>query len=621
MNINRYYLEKNIPGVSGLFYASGSFKEVNKTDNYKIEYDEKCVRYSLDINGVTLCAKFTEEENGVIIRRDSLKNNTKESITLNAFFSRFYLGGGDFEVYTQYNGWLNESNGSWQNLTTCVTAQSMGMRSCDGATPMMALHNKSNGKITVFHILPNAQWKISAYKKPVTNKELIIVEAGFNDSGLNMTVNAEEEIFLPETIFFNAENKIDLDAFKLHSVYNRLYPRKTLPVGYNSWLYCFGILNIDDLINQAKKASEMGFEAFLVDAGWFGKGENWSLNMGDWYENDNLEGRLTELSNLVKNHGMIFGLWFEPERAGANCQSKKERPEYYIDNYFFDFSKDGAAEFMADKICPVIEKYGIGWVKFDFNDTLPDDPEHSAYYRYHKGQKRFIDIIKKKFPEIYITNCASGGYRADLYQGSYTDSLWPSDNESIIDELRIIKDSYKRLPCALIERVNVQKYCDGIPIMSSTQKKGVMLNCNDATWDSVVSVNSSYTDAILKSGPIVFSCDICDFPTEITKHYKSLINEYKKEREFFKNATVRILADDKDFTAFQYSDENFKKIVIQLFINRNRFYDLRIFPKINEKQSYDFNGKTITGKKLAEEGIVFTDLTDYSCQEINLTML
>ena len=618
MDAKRYYLEKNYCGVSGLFYAIGSFGTINKACAYETQTSENFQSFSYNLNGVILTAEFKGQANGVIIRQDSLQNNNDHPVTLNALFSRFYLGGGDSEVYTQYNGWLNESDGNWQDLITSVTAQSLGIRSCDGATPLMAVRNKLNGKINVFHLLPNAQWKITAFKKPVTNKEFTVVEAGFNDSGLNMTVESGEKILLPQIIFFEAENKTDLDAFKLHTVYNKLYPRKSLPVGYNSWLYCFDRLNIENLTAQAKKASEMGFEAFMIDAGWFGKGENWSLDTGDWYENNSLDGKLMELSSYVRSLGMTFGLWFEPERAGVNCQSKKERPDLYINDYFFDFSKDSAPEFMADKICSVIEKYGLGWVKFDFNDTLPNDPDASAFYRYHQGQKRFIEIIKKRFPNIYITNCASGGYRTDLYQGTYTDSFWPSDNESVIKELSIIKNLYKRLPCSLIERVNVQKYCDGIPVMSGTNTKGLMLNCNDATWDSVVSVSSSFTDAFLKSGPIVFSCDICDFPKEITEHYKRLINEYKKNRDFFKTSTVRILADSENYTAFQYSDSELKKIIIQLFVKRNHFFDLRLFPEVSRNNLYSFDGKTLSGEEIAQNGIYFSDFDDYSCQEITL---
>ena len=618
MNIKNLYCERNTLGVSGLFYVQGSFGTINRIAPCEITENENSCTYKQELNGVTVTAKFEQHENNVIIRKDSLKNCSDTDVTFNAFFSRFYLGGGDCEVYTQFNSWQNESNGQWQKLTTSVTAQTLGIRSCEGATPMMAVRNTANNSTTVFHIMPNAQWKITAYKKPVNQMALNIIEAGLNDTALNFTVHSGEEIFLPEIIFYNAENINDLDAYKLHRVYNKLYPRKSMPVTYNSWLYCFDKLNIENLIAQAKKAHEMGFEAFMIDAGWFGKGENWSLDVGDWYENESLDGRLKELSDLVRSLGMTFGLWFEPERAALNCKTKKERPEYYILNYLFDFSKQGAPEFMAEKIIDVINKYNIGWVKFDFNDTIPSDPENNAFYRYYEGQKRFIEIIKERFPEIYITNCASGGYRADLYQGSFTDSFWPSDNESVITEMEIIKNNIKRMPCSLIERLNVQKYCGGFPDMINGGTKGLLANCNDATWDSIVSVENSYTAAYLKSGPVGFSCDICDFPEEITAYYKDFITQFKNERDFYINADTRIIADSENFTAYQYSNADLSKITIALFINRAYAYDFRVYPVVAQNSSYQVGDKILTGEEIKSNGINFNNLKNYSCQEVTL---
>jgi alpha-glucosidase (family GH31 glycosyl hydrolase) len=70
---------------------------------------------------------------------------------------------------------------------------------------------------------------------------------------------------------------------------------------------------------------------------------------------------------------MIFGLWFEPERAGTLCQAVKQHPEYYINGRFFDFANEQAREYLLGVIGEQIAKYNVGWVKFDFNDTIPYD--------------------------------------------------------------------------------------------------------------------------------------------------------------------------------------------------------------------------------------------------------
>ena len=227
------------PGASGLFYACGSFGTINTGTEYAYRQKGETETYTYTDEKITLSAAFTHKEKGVVIREDSLENRTRQPIEIYALSSRFLLDGNDYEVYTQYNGWEHESRGNWQRLVTQIITASQGIRTCDGAVPMMALHNNHNGQNTVFHLLPNAQWKMVARKFPESQKERIVVEMGFNNENLHLTVLPGETIRLPKIIFFRAKNKIDLDAYKLHEVYNALYPRKKLPVVYNSWLYCF----------------------------------------------------------------------------------------------------------------------------------------------------------------------------------------------------------------------------------------------------------------------------------------------------------------------------------------------------------------------------------------------
>jgi F-type H+-transporting ATPase subunit b len=133
---------------------------------------------------------------------------------------------------------------------------------------MMGFHNRYTGRNTVFHLLPNAQWQMTAKKFPHSAKEIVVLEAGFCSVGLRLSVAAGETVRLPELIFFGAQSKTDLDAYKLHEWYNRKYPRKSLPIVYNSWLYCYDNIDVDDILRQVDCAAEMGFEAFLGVNPW-----------------------------------------------------------------------------------------------------------------------------------------------------------------------------------------------------------------------------------------------------------------------------------------------------------------------------------------------------------------
>lgn len=148
---------KKTRGVSGFLFAHGSFGIIDGSNDYVRTQEENTITYRLEQNEVALVAKFTQFENGVVIRRDYLENLSDHAIEITGLSSRFCLDGSDYEVYTQYSGWQHESKGAWQRLVTQITAAGHGMRSCDSATPLMALHNCYTGKNTVFHVMPNAQ--------------------------------------------------------------------------------------------------------------------------------------------------------------------------------------------------------------------------------------------------------------------------------------------------------------------------------------------------------------------------------------------------------------------------------------------------------------------------------
>lgn len=619
MNIENYINQEKIIGVSGLFFASGDFDTVEGKVDYEITTEDATTQYCYQNEKVKVCAKFIREKNGVVVRKDYIQNISENRITINGLLSRFCLDGNEYEVYTQYNGWQHENKGGWQPLITQVTASSCGIRSCDGATPIMGLHNVYTQKNMVFHLMPNAQWKMTVKKFPIMEKEYVVLETGFQEAGLHLTVEKGEIIELPTIIYYQANNKIDLDAYKLHAYYNEKFPRKQLPILYNSWLYCFDVLDIDKLKQQVDCAAEMGIEAFMIDAGWFGEGADWYSSVGDWTENlkGGPCGRLLELSEYIREKNMIFGLWFEPERASASSKSVKAHPEYYIDNTFLDFSNENARKYILDVICEQIEKYHIGWVKFDFNATTPYDATGTAFYRYLCGQKLFVEEIKERYPNLYITNCASGGQRMDLWQGVISDSFWLSDNQGPYEGIRIVKDALKRLPTGLIERWNVQKYCKNIPVYGE-KMEGKLIHCNDATWSFLIGIRDSFSEAFMQGGPLGFSCDIAGFPKKYKSRWKKVIEKYKKERDFFAKATARILVDIESIIVIEYADELFNKCVVQIFTKNVYAKNLIIYPVLEKDAIYVKDKEKIAGSRIMEEGLFIDRLENNSCVTITL---
>ncbi|MDO4618467.1 MAG: alpha-galactosidase [Clostridia bacterium] len=618
MNFKKYIDIKNgLTGISGAFCAYGSFGIIDGRNDGLEGYTETENGYKADYDAFSVDTSFEVHENDICIRRDTL--TAKTDLTLNKFASRFLLEGGNYEVYTQYSNWQHESLGAWQDLITGIELSNLGIRTTDGAAPMAVIKNKGTGRMLVLHLLPNAAWKIKIAKLPVgARADGVLIELGINETGFNLKCKAGEVIEMPEIIFYNTMNSIDFDAWKLHALFNKLYPRKNLPVAFNTWMYTFDKIFVKDIFKQVDTAKELGMEMFLIDAGWFGVTEDWGENIGAWTENleGGFRGRLSEVSDYIRSQGLTFGLWLEPERALDNVPIAKEHPEYFLKgskpHMFLDFANPDARKYMFDTISNLVDKYHIGFMKFDFNAPLAYDETGSSFYRYFEGQRQLMRDLKTKYPELYITNCASGGYRMDLAQQKVFDSVWISDNHGPVDGLRIFKDTALRMPPSNMEKWDTRKYADGFLKYGHFEKTQLPISCVGAQWSEGVIVDESYTHGYISGGFMGFSANISEYPDEEKVRLKSLIAEHKENRDFYKNAVMRILYDTSDVLVLQYSDLKLKYNVIQVFFNKILQSQATFFPVLNSGKKYTQNGETKSADEIMSDGVTVT-AADYSC--------
>ncbi len=609
-------------GISGFFSAYGSFGAVDAMDRDIAKITENENGYSYSNEKIKVCSEICELACGIFSRKDTLVS--LEDSVLNSYSSRFLLEGGEYEVYTQYSAWQNESNGGWQPLVTCCEVSNYGVRFEDGASPMAAVRNKATGKIIVFHLLPNAQWKIKITRLPLHERlEAVAVELGIGDRGLRLNCKKDEIIEMPQILFYETDNAIDFDCWRLHKAYNDLYPRRQLPVIYNNWMLEFDTIDVDNILRQVDTAAELGIEMFLLDAGWFGDKDAWSDAIGDWFENTEFgyKGRLKKVSDYITSKGLKFGMWVEPERALTSSNIYKEHPEYFVlgsgGNAFLNFADESALKYITETVLGIIKKYNVGFLKFDFNAQLSYDPSGQGFYPYFKGVRRFIGAIREKYPDIYITNCASGGYRMDMANNALYDSVWSSDNQSPIASVRIIKDTALRLPVSHIERWDVRRYFEGFPKYGSRTKATLPISCDNATWECVAAVRPSYTHGLLTRGVMGFSTDIASYPLEEKKALKELITNHKENREFYKNAVTRIIYKSNDVTALQYSDVDLEKIEVLIFSEVIHQDSVTVYPVVEKNKTYILNGEEVKGESILNEGVRLS-IGDYECKQIKL---
>lgn len=608
-NLNYF---SNGTDVKSFFRGYGSFGEIHgelQRDGQTIYQETKDYRIQCE---------YVQDDYGVFTRNDTFENVSEGPINVKCLKSRFIFEGGEYQVYTQYNGWQHESSGAWQPLVTSVGINGASTRLTEHATPFMVLWSDQAGRGVAFHLIPGSAWEMKVSRVHSECKYTkIVVELGISDYNMDIALAPGEKINMPQILCYEIRSKLDMDCYKLHNYMHTNYPRKAMPMLYNTWMCRFDNINYEVLAKQAELAARLGLEYFIIDAGWFGKGASWGASVGDWEENTTsaLCGRMIDVADKVRSLGMKFGLWLEPERAVPTADSVREHPEYFLKGdveefYFFDFSNQEAREWMLNIIFGLIDHYGIEYIKDDYNANLYFDVYHTAFLKYHEGHAKFIKAIRDRYPDLYITNCGSGGERMDL--GSYMkfDSAWPSDNESPYVEMRMYRDTILRMPPQGFERWiavhSIDTYKDFYKSFEGSNKGNLerMVACGDAVWHNIVGVQQSFMEGYMTCGPVGFSCDLTLMSEKAMSDFKARIDRIKEEREFWKTAVARILTDTESVTTYQYSDMGLNKIVVQIFTHITKQDHFRAYPVLDETRNYRLaDGQILSGKIIADEGI------------------
>ena len=157
--------------------------------------------FAADENGIRVETEEKIGAAGVTHRRTVIRNMAKKPLAATCLHDVFRFEGGDFEVYTQANTWMNESRGAWQPLHTCVEARCGGMRTSYGAAPVLALWNRQTGRGHVFHLMSDAMWEMRAAVVPGgQDKSSVAVEVGMDARYLRYVLKPGEVVALPEVV-------------------------------------------------------------------------------------------------------------------------------------------------------------------------------------------------------------------------------------------------------------------------------------------------------------------------------------------------------------------------------------------------------------------------------------
>lgn len=614
-----------LTGVMEIFSSLGSADANQKLLDIKNENDKIII--SIELYGGTLLYMSEwkyDRELKLFVRHDRITNQSKQPVRIYKALQRYVFQYTEMEAYMQSTRWCYENMGNWQKVQFGgFSICSESGRTTQGATPYLALRNSRN-KGLVFHIVPNGNWKMELRTQTLGSDRagdyVYVLELGQSDRHFAMELKPGEYFDYPEVIIQKlcggsiVDTAVNLQRYFLKIDDDR--HRVTHAVTYNPWYEHYALLDVNRLKEHVKAAKELGCENFEIDAGWYGSdaGDWWS-QAGDWTErqNDAFYGKMREFSDYVREQGMNFGLWMEPERVGTDVPIRKQHPEYFVlgNGYYYPkLYETEVYDWLYGQISGLIEKYDLRWMKMDFNFELAEDLTGSEFYLYYKAWYRLLNEVKENYPQTFLEACAAGGMRNDIRTAMTFDGHFLSDNTNAWDMQATYEQCCLRLPhYRLIKWLVVSpgarislyasKKVEKIPTVITPQAPG-------AGWDEYEHISPEFACQLVMAGPPGLSGNFIDLTPEQKEIFKKYIAFYKEYRSFFRNCVVILGAEPNNvgnrngFYHLQYSKEDTGEqlVFIYRFVTATKKYHLQL-KNLDETRIYQIKD-AISGDKVSE---------------------
>lgn len=217
-----------------------------------------------------------------------------------------------------------------------------------------------------------------------------------------------------------------------------------LPMVFNEWCTSWGEPTHADMLATADQLADTHTRIMVIDDGWATKPDGQGIQFnGDWeVDLKKFPGGLRNTTDALREKGYIPGIWFEMEVATRGTQAfdrvehqlhRDGKPVEVGSRRFWDFRNPETVAYLSEKLIQRLRDDGFGYLKIDYNDTLPegvdgDDSPGEGLRQHLLGVQEFLRRIQQDVPGILIENCSSGGHRLEpgfmgiCAMGSFSDA-------------------------------------------------------------------------------------------------------------------------------------------------------------------------------------------------------
>lgn len=402
-------------------------------------------------------------------------------------------------LYIPHNTWYGEAQ--WKKYTLnelgydAVNSFSMkrisysntGSWACDEYLPMGSYYNTELNKSLTWQIETSGSWH---WELSDIRECLYLQLSGptYQENGFVKVIRPEERFLSVPCTVAVVEGDFE-ESVRALTKYRRRIRRQNednekLPVIFNDYMNCLmGDPTTEVLKPLIDSAKEAGCEYFCVDAGWYSDGYWWD-GVGEWLPSSKrFPGGIEEVMQYIRSKGLIPGLWLELEVMGTKCPmvdkvskdwffQRNGRPVIDHSRYQLDFRNPEVRDFASGVIKRLVEDYGVGYIKMDYNidigvgTELHADSAGAGLLEHTRAYLVWLDEIFEKYPDLIIENCSSGGMRMEYSM------LSRHSIQSVTDQTDYIKMAAIAANCATActpEQAAIWSY----PLIQGTEEEAI----------------------------------------------------------------------------------------------------------------------------------------------------
>ncbi len=405
---------------------------------------------------------------------------------------------------------------------------------------------------------------------------------GINPFDFSWRLDSGEEFQSPEAVMVYSANGFGDMSRNYHKLYaKRLvrgkYRDAKRPVLLNNWEATYFDFDEDKIVNIAKKAKECGVELMVLDDGWFGKRNDDTTSLGDWFVNcDKLPGGVDGLAKKINDLGMKFGIWVEPEMVSEKSKLYEAHPDWCLqvrnreksvgrNQYILDYSRDDVCEYIIDILSELFKNASISYVKWDMNRNMSEigslalsaEHQRETAHRYMLGLYSVLETLTSKFPDILFEGCSGGGGRFDPGMLYYFPQIWTSDDSDAVERLYIQEGTSMVYPFSAM----------GAHVSAVPNHQVGRVTDIDMRGD------------VAKPGQFGYELDLATLTEDEIEKVKEQIKFYKKYDEVFHKGDVYRLksAFSSNVVAWEFISEDKETVILCLY---------RVLKRPEEKSSY-----------------------------------